>query len=99
MMRQVFPYESLERLPHVGIISDVVWCDLGRGCPHRLYSPHYEKLLWTSAGLTGKNAFHWGNLGVQKNRVGQVSHEMWFYNTRNEHKAESIHLNTKTDCD
>lgn len=28
-MRQIFQCESLEWHPHVGIVSNVVWCDLG----------------------------------------------------------------------
>lgn len=27
-MRQIFQYESLEWLLHLGIVSNVVWCDL-----------------------------------------------------------------------
>lgn len=43
-----------------------MWLEGKRGCPHQLYFIHKEKLPWTSAGIIGKNAFHWVNLSVRR---------------------------------
>lgn len=63
----------------MNINFNVVWCDLGREAALTSSTSCSQKLLWASAGPIGKNAFCWGYPGVQRSRVDQVSHEMWFY--------------------
>lgn len=78
---------------------NVVWGDLGREAALSSFtSCTVKSYCGPQQALLEKNAFYWGYPSVQRSRVGQVSHEMWFYNTRNEHKAELIPLNTKADC-